>query len=349
MFGPHRESDPMSRFNQTRVAKMIDLTKMKTSKIAPSDRKAPGRISGPEKRDTPMSSIFADLNAPPKAETPKIQERRNTRRAKVKMPVRLRPADGKDQKFEEVLATMNASRANLYVVSNSSKNYYKQMRLRVTFPFDPAHDNSLKMEDTAEVMRLDHLPDGRVGVAILIRRPAQPVQQNNASSTRSSGQPSVERRFAIRHAVSATAKVVEANSGANLQARCSDLSVAGCYIDTLNPFPAGSTVHLHLSNEQRTVETDAQVITHHMGMGMGLVFDGLEPEQTLGLVDWLSNKNATPLIVVGHPAISDPSDSSKDSSSSDRALIIKLLKLLETSGKLTPSEISTLLSERVTV
>jgi len=134
-----------------------------------------------------------------------------------------------------------------------------------------------------------------------------------------------------------------------LQARCSDLSVAGCYIDTLNPFPAGSTVHLHLSNEQRAVETDAQVITTHMGMGMGLVFDGLEPEQTLGLVDWLSNKNATPLMVIGHPPASEHSDSSKDSSSSDRALIIKLLKLLESSGKLTPSEISTLLSERVTV
>jgi len=197
-------------------------------------------------------------------------------------------------------------------------------------------------------MRLDHLPDGRVGVAILIRRPTQSGQKTSVSTPCAAGQPASERRFAVRHAVSASAKVVEATSGANLQARCSDLSVTGCYIDTLNPFPAGSTVHLHLSNEQRTVETDAQVITNHIGMGMGLVFEGLEPEQTLGIVDWLSNKNATPLMVVGHPTNSGQVESSKGSSTSDRALIIKLLKLLESSGKLTPSEISTLLSERAT-
>jgi len=301
-----------------------------------------------------MSSIFADLNTPPKkAASPKREERRTTCRAKLRMPVRLRPADSKDQKFEEVLATTNASRANLYVISGKSKNYYKQMRLRVTFPFDPTQANSLTMEDTAEVMRLDHLPDGRVGVAILIRRPSAAGQKMSISTPSASGQSATERRFAVRHPVSAAAKVVETVSGANLQARCSDLSVAGCYIDTLNPFPAGSTVHLHLSNEQRTVETDAQVITNHMGMGMGLVFEGLEPEQTLGIVDWLSNKNATPLMVVGHPPApepqAEPTKPSNDTSSSDRVLIIKLLRLLESSGKLTPSEISTLLSDRVTV
>jgi hypothetical protein len=333
---------------------MIDANKKNSSQIESSDRKTSGRILTPEKRDTPMSSIFADLKTPPKkAASPKHEERRTTCRAKLRLPVRLRPADGKDQKFEEVLATTNASRANLYVISDKSKNYYKQMRLRVTFPFDATQDNSLTMEDTAEVMRLDHLPDGRVGVAILIRRPSAAGQKTGISTPSASGRPSTERRFAVRHAVSAAAKVVEAASGANLQARCSDLSVAGCYIDTLNPFPAGSTVHLHLSNEQRTVETDAQVITNHIGMGMGLVFEGLEPEQTLGIVDWLSNKNATPLMVVGHPPApespSEPAKPSNDSSSSDRALIIKLLRLLESSGKLTPSEISTLLSDRVTV
>src|ERR1700722_19250480 len=35
-------------------------------------------------------------------------ERRQLRRASVKLPVRLRPANWKDQSFEEVLATLNA-------------------------------------------------------------------------------------------------------------------------------------------------------------------------------------------------------------------------------------------------
>ncbi len=339
----------MTLFTEIREEEKTDSPEKKTSEVATTDLKPHGRPSGQEERDNPMSSIFADLKPPRKAAAPKNPERRLARRAKVGMTVRLRPADGRDKKFEEVLATMNASRVNLYVVSKASKNYYKQMKLRVTFPFDPTHDDAFKMEDTAEVVRLDHLPDGRVGIAVLIRRPVQGVQTQNPAATRSSGAPSNERRFTVRHPVSAAAKVTDAHSGALLQARCSDLSVAGCYIDTLNPLPPGSTVHLQLSNEQRTLETDAQVITHHVGMGMGLVFEGLEPEQTLGLVDWLGNRNATPLMLVGSTETSEQDEALRESSSSDRALIIKLLRLLESSGKLTPSEISTILSDTVTV
>ena len=77
-------------------------------------------------------------------------ERRKHRRAAAKVLVRLRPADSNDPKFEEVLGTLNASRANLYVVT-TNRNYYKLMRLRVTFPFDSAHDNESSPEATAEV------------------------------------------------------------------------------------------------------------------------------------------------------------------------------------------------------
>ena len=296
-----------------------------------------------------MSSVQADANNPPASQSPNRQERRQMRRAGVKMPVRLRPADYRDQKFEEVLATLNASRSNLYVVSSASKYYYKQMRLRITFPFDSTHDGASASEDNAEIVRLDHMLDGRVGIALQFQRPIHAARQNGTTASRSAGQPDRERRLAVRQAVSASAKLTEQVSQANLQGRCSDMSVAGCYIDTLNPFPEGSRLHLQLSNEQKTLEVDAHVITTHVGMGMGLVFDGLGPEKTLMLADWLSNPSPEPLLVVEQSESAELPAVPEGSGSSDRALIVKLLRLLESSGKLAPGEISALLSDKITV
>jgi hypothetical protein len=219
------------------------------------------------------------------------------------------------------------------------------MPLRVKFPFDSAHDNASTSEDTAEVVRLDHLPDGRVGIAILFRQPIATTPNQSISAGKSKG----ERRSAVRHAVSATAKLTELESRAHLEGRCSDLSVAGCYIDTLNPFPECANVHLLLNNKQGTLEVDAHVITNHVGMGMGLAFDGLGPEQTLVLADWLSKPTAPPLLVVEQSSPAGQPATLETSGSSDRALIIKLLRLLESSGKLTPAETSALLSDSAAV
>jgi hypothetical protein len=340
----------MSGMIELLLAETSRAAKARTKKISTSDLTAPDRQPGWEKRDPPMSGVLTNANNPSATASPNRQERRQTRRAGVKMPVRLRPADLRDQKFEEVLATLNASRANLYVVSNSSKYYYKQMRLRITFPFDSTHDSTSMSEDTAEIVRLDHMVDGRVGIALQFQRPMQASHQNNATGSHSAGQPTRERRLAVRQAVSASAKVTEVGSKTDLQGRCSDMSVAGCYIDTLNPFPQGSSVRVQLSNEHRSLEVDAHVITNHMGMGMGLIFDGIGPEKTLLLADWLTNPSTAPLLVVEQTETSEQlaAPEPEGSGSSDRALIVKLLRLLESNGKLAPAEISAILSESKT-
>jgi hypothetical protein len=315
----------MTVITQTEQAKKGVAARERATKIGTRDLKlAAGELSL-EKIDSPTSEVLNEAANTPKTASQNRQERRRQRRAGVKVLVRLRPADGKDEKFEEILGTRNASRANLYVVS-ASRYYYKQMPLRVTFPFDSALDSASASEETAEIVRLDHLPDGRVGVAIRFQQPIATTSKKSDAP----GKPNGERRLAIRHTISAAAKLTDWESNTRLLARCSDLSVAGCYIDTMNPFPENSIVRLQLTNNQETFEVDAHVISRHVGMGMGLVFDGLGPEQMSVLADWLSKRAPTPVLGVEPSSTTGELAAPEAAGLSDRELIAKLLRLLET-------------------
>jgi len=334
----------MNGMIETEQGEKAGEAKKNTTKIGTSNLKTTDRNSSPERKDSTMTSVLIDSTNPPKTASQSRQERRRQRRAGVKVLVRLRPANNTDEKFEEVLGTHNASRANLYVIS-ASRCYYKLMPLRVVFPYDSAHDNASTLEETAEVVRLDHLPDGRVGVAIQFRKPIA----TTASKSNSTGIPKCERRSSLRHSVSASANLIELESWIRLEGRCSDLSVTGCYIDTINPFPEKAKVRLRLTNRQSTLEVDAEVVKHHVGMGMGLAFDELGPEQASVLVDWLSKRAAPPQVVVNQSTSTCESATLQPLGSSDRALVVKLLRLLDSDGTLTRGEISKLLSDPVIV
>lgn len=265
-------------------------------------------------------------------------ERRKHKRASAKVLVRLRPADSNDPKFEEVLGTLNASRANLYVVT-TNRSYYKLMRLRVTFPFDSTHDNDSSPEATAEVVRLDHLANGRTGVAIHLKQAVQSSSGANTtpcSSAEQAAQAAIDQRYSIRHPFSASAALIDTESSTRLQARCSDLSVAGCYIDTLNPFPKGARVLLQLNYKETNFVALAQVITHHVGMGMGLAFEILEPAQKAILAEWLSSRVVTLSMAAEQFKATPKPAVPQTKEESDRALLLKMLRMLETNGKVVP-------------
>ncbi len=260
-------------------------------------------------------------------------ERRKQRRANAKVLVRLRPDDCNDPKFEEVLGTRNASRANLYVVT-SSRAYYKLMKLRVTFPYDAALDNAKERGETAEVVRLDHLPNGQTGIAVELRRPVPSASQSNQVIPAYSSKPGTkDKRFAVRHPVSAAATVFETDSKSQMQARCSDLSVAGCYIDTMNPFPKGSRILVRLTYKDQDFVALARVVTHHVGMGMGFTFDKLGPDQSSVLADWFMSRTAASTPRPEDLPAARHSESGEEQDSPDRVLLLKLIKMLDSSGK----------------
>lgn len=205
-------------------------------------------------------------------------ERRRKRRAGVSLSIRVSPAGPKDGTFEEVRATLNASRDGFYFIT-PTEHYYEGMRLRVTVPYGPSAGSG-SWEDNGEVVRAERRADGRLGVAVLISRPSN---QSSLARRPKDG----ERRLGLRHPFSAPVEVVESGSGARLTARVSDLSLEGCYIDTLNPFPVGTTVLLRLLKGKNLFETQAQVSSCQLGLGMGLAFVDLKCDQRSVLVSWL--------------------------------------------------------------
>ena len=91
-------------------------------------------------------------------------DHRRTRRAKLARPMRVRPSEPRDDHFEDLPNSVNASKHGIYFVSKRT-NYYKGMRVLVTFPYTSAHD-PMNSEYLAEVVRIDTLPNGKFGVAV---------------------------------------------------------------------------------------------------------------------------------------------------------------------------------------
>jgi hypothetical protein len=94
-------------------------------------------------------------------------EKRRSRRAKITKPLRVRPSEPRDEHFEDLPVSVNASKEGIYFHTRRP-NYYKGMRLFVTFPFASAHD-PMNCEYMAEVVRVENLPNGRFGVAVYLK------------------------------------------------------------------------------------------------------------------------------------------------------------------------------------
>jgi hypothetical protein len=96
-----------------------------------------------------------------------------------------------------------------------------------------------------------------------------------------------ERRTSYRYPLVAAAEVIELSSGLRLPGRMSDLSMQGCYVETSNPFPAGTLVHLRLVKRKQGFETAARVCYSLGKLGMGLVFTNLTYDEFVILEEWL--------------------------------------------------------------
>ncbi|HWZ96572.1 MAG TPA: PilZ domain-containing protein [Candidatus Dormibacteraeota bacterium] len=94
----------------------------------------------------------------------KYDKQRRSRRAKIARPVRVRPSAPQDDHFEDIPTSVNASKEGIYFISRRP-NYYKGMRVFVTFPYTSAHD-PMSCEYVAEVVRVENLPNNKFGIAV---------------------------------------------------------------------------------------------------------------------------------------------------------------------------------------
>lgn len=275
------------------------------------------------------------------------QERRQIRRVGVALQVRIRTAEPEDGDFEEVRTTQNASKKAIYFFSPLN-GYYKGMKLRVTFPFDPNANAATNIEQPGCVLRVHRCGTG-FGVAVALNtegvgQKASTYAQLHIEPTAHNQNPSKhdERRCAKRNSFIAPVELIETRSGTRLKARTADLSLHGCYIDTLNPLPVGSTVRLQMQRADETLDAMAQVTSQHAGSGMGLEFREMSLEQRALLKGWLAECCQGP-----EPAHANPGFSRKPKQVNeiDEPYAVRLINALVRKGILSKSEATELLRD----
>ena len=97
---------------------------------------------------------------------------------------------------------------------------------------------------------------------------------------------SPERRKHPRFTVSVPVEVHAEGSDTPIRCTTSDLSLGGCYIESMYPFPVGATLDLKLQL-QGTLIIQAKVVTSYPQVGNGMQFVKILPEDQAELSAFL--------------------------------------------------------------
>ena len=97
-----------------------------------------------------------------------------------------------------------------------------------------------------------------------------------------------DRRSESRIMLVASVEAEEITNGISLSARTSDVSVHGCYLDTINPFSPGTRIRVHLTKGNETFHSLGVVTNTHPGMGMGVAFMEISPEAREIVQRWIA-------------------------------------------------------------
>jgi hypothetical protein len=96
----------------------------------------------------------------------------------------------------------------------------------------------------------------------------------------------VERR-SPRFPFIASAQVVETRTEARLQARTSDISREGVYLDMLNPLPTGTRLRINVTHQNKQLDAVGLVVHSELNVGMGVQFEEIGQR---GVIDaWLAD------------------------------------------------------------
>ena len=96
------------------------------------------------------------------------------------------------------------------------------------------------------------------------------------------------QRSVLRCPLVASAEVTDLHSGTRLSVRISELSVGGCYVDALTPFPEGTLVKLRIIRDRGAFDSNGKVVYTHSNFGMGVAFTDVTTEQRSILEGWIA-------------------------------------------------------------
>lgn len=96
-----------------------------------------------------------------------------------------------------------------------------------------------------------------------------------------------ERRRTPRYTFIASAELIEETSDVRIATRVSELSLYGCYLDMMNPFPVGTLVLVKISAGDAYFEAKSKIVYSQQNMGAGVTFLETAPQYAPALERWL--------------------------------------------------------------
>jgi PilZ domain-containing protein len=96
-----------------------------------------------------------------------------------------------------------------------------------------------------------------------------------------------ERRRTPRYIFIASAELYDEKTDVRVATRVSELSLHGCYLDMMNPFPQGTLILLKIFAGDLTFQSKAQVIYATQNMGAGVAFLDVEEKYKYVLERWM--------------------------------------------------------------
>jgi hypothetical protein len=96
-----------------------------------------------------------------------------------------------------------------------------------------------------------------------------------------------ERRRGPRYPFIATAELLEQRADVRIASRVSELSLHGCYLDMMNPFPTNTMVIVKISAGEAFFQAKGKIVYSQMNMGAGVGFLEIDPGSQTVLERWL--------------------------------------------------------------
>lgn len=102
-----------------------------------------------------------------------------------------------------------------------------------------------------------------------------------------------ERRRTPRYSFIASAELIEEASDVRIATRVSELSLYGCYLDMMNPFPVGTLVLVKISAGDAFFQAKSKIVYSQPNMGAGVVFLEVDAPHQVILDRWLDEAGRT--------------------------------------------------------
>jgi hypothetical protein len=102
-----------------------------------------------------------------------------------------------------------------------------------------------------------------------------------------------ERGCAPRHPFIAHAELSDEERTTYLQARVSDLSLSGCYLDMIHPLPAGTQIVLYVTDNSGFFQARGKIVYSLPNLGVGVAFLDVGPALRANIERSLSHAGGT--------------------------------------------------------